>query len=171
MLSFQASKVSDCGATVKPPVHNESDFTPFSHTVEDPDFLFDGQQTAANYDSTAFVSSILSDQFPSAIINLDDLNLDQVKQLHSHFKLVKQNGSQKMKRAINIKMFDKYVSLVDVQDVTDVFLPLYALEKQTEKVRRFGQLKGHFKKQPLDGQTEMLQTVHQHILSKAGNKG
>ena len=79
MLSFQASKVSDCGATVKPPVHNESDFTPFSHTVEDPDFLFDGQQTAANYDSTAFVSSILSDQFPSAIINLDDLNLDQVK--------------------------------------------------------------------------------------------
>ena len=171
MLSFQASKVSDCGATVKPPVHNESDFTPFSHTVEDPDFLFDGQQTAANYDSTAFVSSILSDQFPSAIINLDDLNLDQVKQLHSHFKLVKQNGSQQMKRAINIKMFEKYVSLVDVQDVTDVFLPLYALEKHKQtKVRRFGQLKGHFKKQPLDGQTEMLQTVHQHILSKAGNQ-
>ena len=165
IYSFQASIGSDCGTPVQPPVSNRIDATPFAHSIHDPDFLYDGQLSEAEDASTAFVSSILSDKFTNQIINLDELNSDQLNQLHSHFKLVKQTNTQKMKSAINTKLFDKYMPLVDAKDVTEVFLPRYGLQKQNGKIRRFGQLKGYFKKQSTNGQTEILTEILEHIKS------
>ena len=75
-----------------------------------------------------------------------------------------------MKKAINLRLFDQLIALVDIKDVTTKFFPLYNIKQRTEKNRRFGQLKGHFQRQTSDAQTEMLQTIHEHILSKAGTK-
>ena len=58
------------------------------------------------------------------------------------------------------------IQLVDIQDVTEVFLPMYNLKPHKGTKRRFGQLKGHFSKQSSDAKTEMLQTIHQHVFSK-----
>ena len=78
-------------------------------------------------------------------------------------KLGKEHGTQRMKSSINTSLFNKYSSLVDAKDISNVFLPRYGIKKQDATNRHLGQLKGHFKKQSIDGQTDMLQAIHQHL--------
>ena len=157
------------GPTAKPRRDGDDD-TPFFHLPEDPDFLFNPNGPAADDKPMAFVSSILLDQVPKEIINLDELSPEQLTQLYIHMKLGKEHGTQRMKNSINTYLFDKYAPIIDAKDISEVFIPLYGLQKQNGKSRQRGQLKGHFKQQSTNGQTEILQAIHQHLFSKASKK-